>query len=303
MARIFEALWKTSCTTTSIPGETAMPVSAPLVLPADTEEIPFVEVGGDEFEASTAVLSESQAKHQARSVETTNRTVMFRPLPGALGPADPGGEIAASLVALHSPDHPLAAQYQQLLVDICQAAGVDNEDGAAKVLLFSGIQAEVGTTTAVLNLAATSAAVDRKRVVVVDAAACRPAVAQNLQLSGVPGLREVLTGAVPLSRALQRTRQPNLWVLTAGQSLRSCLAVKSLPATLQQLGKRFDLVFVDATTWHGGPEMSALASACDALFLVVPKAAADLAETLELLHTIRSTGIALKGSVVIDTAA
>lgn len=289
-------------------------VAAPV---AATEEIPFIEVGGAGLEASPVVLAcksrTASGNGKAASPKTTApaaqavclappaappatpATLSFQPVHdgGAEGPLD--RRLVPELITFHQPDHALSGQYRAVLEQLVTTA----RQCASKVLLLSGAGGGVGTTTVMLNLAIAHAHDSGQRVLVVDAGVHRPAVARKLGLSAVPGLREVLAGLVPLHRALKPTGLPNLDALVLGEeSERPSLAVRSLGAALQQLRQRYDVILVDAPAWHGGADMLALASACDALFLVLPRSQADSADSKRLVQAIRRQGVPLRGCVL-----
>src|SRR5262249_27926067 len=158
--------------------------------------------------------------------------------------------------------------------------------GRAQVLLFTAAGSGAGTTTALLNLAVTAVQGRKLRVIVVDADVRQPAVAARLGLPLAPGLQEVLAGTASLQRALPETGLANLWVLTAGEvgGGGARLASEAMRSVLRHLRGRFDLVLVDAPPWDGRPEVVALGSFCDAVFLVVRQELAQTAAVNDLLQ-------------------
>jgi Mrp family chromosome partitioning ATPase len=274
------------------------------VEPSQTEEdVPFIEVGGPRHElvASPSVLaapgppsaptappprpSEPKAVVPA-PVEPGSWTVAFRPW----GPGTPTAQatalrLAPELIAYHQPEHSVSTQYRTLLNGLLAHLSAPR----GQVLLFTSPAPWTGTTTVLLNLAITAARMEGRRVAVIDANLRRPALAERLGLTTVPGLRDVLAGSVPLSRAFQETGQANLWALSAGRAdagdLR--LPLDWLLPTLRQLREQFDLVFVDAPSWNEGSEVSALAATCDAVYMVLHQKDAapnDQAGALPLLR-------------------
>jgi Mrp family chromosome partitioning ATPase len=169
-----------------------------------------------------------------------------------------------------------------------------------RALLFTAARAGSGTTTVLLNVAITAARPGRRRVLVVDANARQPAVAERLGLPIVPGLREVLSGSVSLEQALQSTEQANLLALTAGAAAPSGtrFVAETLRSLLRQARQRFDLVLVDGPAWDGRPEVRGLGLACDAVCLVLPEREADTAEADALLQAIPEQGARLAGFIV-----
>ena len=88
-----------------------------------------------------------------------------------------------------------------------------------------------GKTTLASQLA-TSLARSGRRTLLVDGDVRNPAVHRVFELSQEPGLCEILRGEVERAVALQPSRTPQLWVLSAG---RCCLqSVQALSQTALQ---------------------------------------------------------------------
>lgn len=269
------------------------------------DQVPFIEVGPHRsMEGSPDVLaSQVRAGRESPSVPIGPRLVaepveaagppLFRQVPGIHGP-----RFAAELVAYHRPDHALSQQYSRLIQPLLAPA----PEGRARVLLFSAARPGCGTTTVLLNLAITAARHSRKRVVVVDGNLRRPALAQRLGLGEVAGLRDVLSGTLPMEQALQETDQANLFALPAGkpqpiQGIR--YLAEPIRSLLRQLRHRFDLVLVDGPRWDGQPDVVMLGAACDAVYLVVSEQEAESAQVDELYQSIPGQGANLGGCILI----
>jgi polysaccharide biosynthesis transport protein len=173
----------------------------------------------------------------------------------------------------------------------------------AGILLFISALPRCGNTNTLLNLALTAASQDR-RVLVVDANLHAPSVAERLGLPSAPGLREVLAGGNSLEDVIQPTEERNLFALTAGVREASGVrfAAATLRSLLRQLRQRYPLVFVDGPFWDGRPDGSALASACDAVFLVLPEQEAETPRTDALLQLLPGQGIRLAGCILVADA-
>ena len=88
--------------------------------------------------------------------------------------------------------------------------------GSAIVLVTSAQPLEGKTTTA-CNLAM-ALAYGGARVLLIDADMRRPGVHNGLGLENTRGLSELLSNQAPLTETVQRLAEPNLWVMTAGQT-------------------------------------------------------------------------------------
>jgi Mrp family chromosome partitioning ATPase len=164
------------------------------------------------------------------------------------------------------------------------------------VLLFTAVRPEVGSTTALLNVAITAAR--QCQVVVVDANLRRPGVAGKLGLADAPGLAEVLAGECPLDEAVRETAVEQLAALTAGAPAPFLADVAAVRALVQELRERFDLVLVDGPRWAGTSGCEALAEMCDAAFLVVPGDEADSPPASELVRDLPARQVPLAGCVL-----
>jgi Mrp family chromosome partitioning ATPase len=297
MGRLFEALRQAAGPRVRQEETMSEPVPAVVAEP----EVPYIEVGPrHSIDASPEVLAGGPARRSpaARPAEPVAGTqVSFRPLPA-------GPRFAPELVAYHSPDGAAAEQYREVLAALLPAAGARAGEGCP-VLLFAGSQPEVGATTVLLNVAITAARQGRRRVVVVDAHLRRPAVASRLSLAPAPGLREVLRGTAGLDQALRQTGQANLLALTAGLAESGSgtrFVAETLRSLLRQLRQRADLALIDGPPWDGRPEVVALATAADAVCVVVPEQEAETAQSDALLQSVADSGARLAGCILSSAA-
>jgi Mrp family chromosome partitioning ATPase len=281
------------------------------------EDIPFIEVGGpgQVLDASPSAAPRPVPKPwpapppsktlfqwvpgdcESRAREVGPVTVAFQPLPVAppLGPARE--RFARELVALHQPEDPLSEQYQAVLSQLTEQFPA----GEPRAVLFTTGASGSGKTTVLLNLAVAYARQDVGKVVAVEASIGPSVFATKLGLPAEPGWREVLTGAVPLHRALQETGQANLCALASGSEAlagKAAAAREGMRLVLHHLREYFDLVLVDGPSWDNGPGMAALASAVDGVYLVVRHAETQTPEVEELLYRIPQRGGRLCGYVL-----
>jgi protein-tyrosine kinase len=329
MARIRDMLWRAD----RPEGERlAARSEAPREEPRDElAEIPFIEVGGPhkQIEASPSVLAASTTVTQkpapkpkaeaaltrppavtpvpvalpsvaaaAPSKILATAGVIFRPLGREAVPLAPATErLAPELVTFHKPGEPVSEQYRILLKDL-QA---QTRTGTCPVLLFSAACRQSPTSTLVLNLAITGARDANASTAVVDADLYEPTVAKGLGLPQAPGLSDVLQGGISLQRAMQDSGVEKMRILTAGKSteaLGGLVASQAMMAVLRHLRTRFDLSLVAAPPWDGRPELVALGSACDAVYLVVSPSQVDTPQVRELLQLIPRQGVSLRGCIV-----
>jgi Mrp family chromosome partitioning ATPase len=291
----------------------------------NTDEVPFIEVGGPGslVEGSANVLSLSPRggrnvtviKHAPAEPRPlgiprppSNLTfpggdplaVTFCPVSDAPLPAQPVPmRFAPQLIAFHEPDHSVSDQYRSLVNGMLAQL----PPNGSQILLLAGTTSGTGTTTVLLNLAITLAKQNQQRVLVVDANLRRPAMAEQLGLSENPGLRDVVARTVLLKRAIKETGQSNFYALTAGEGntqRREWPAGDALRGTLHQLRNHFDWILVDVPSWDTGPEMVSLSSACDAVFLVLRAPEVDSPEVRDLCRLIPHLGTQLGGYILAE---
>jgi Mrp family chromosome partitioning ATPase len=278
------------------------------LLPAveESEEVPFIEVGGKHvpMDASPAVLATAErtprpvrltapATNEVASV--TGLSVEFRPVAAELPP--PQTRFAPTLITFHRPEQAQSRQYQALAASLLTALPA----ARSRVLLFTAVAPGAGTTTVLLNLAISLARQGKSRVGVVDANWRRPAVAEQLGLPEVPGLAELLSGSVGLGQVLQETGQANLLALTAGRCGAGAgprLGGEAMRGLLRQLRERFELVLLDGPCWPLEQGLLALAQGCEAVYLVSPQGEAEAPETARLLQTLPQQGVPLRGHLL-----
>jgi hypothetical protein len=275
------------------------------------EETPFVEIGapgGPTFSAPAtpvARVATPEARIEARpdSARAFPRLVTV-PTPNYLsiqyhdffprGAKTAAGDgVDASLVALHNPEHPISGEYRSLRDEIRKQL----PDGTSRVLMFTAVAPEAGTTTVLLNLSIALA--QDARVLVIDANLGRPSVATKLAVKSEPGLCEVLAQQMPLTWAIQSTPVKGLHVLAAGDAsgaLGSSLS-QDLSQLLMQLRRWFDWVIVDAGVWGALPDRDAACAAMDAVYAVTRVADTNRPEFLSVRGWVKKLGGLLRGYV------
>jgi Mrp family chromosome partitioning ATPase len=289
--------------------------SVPAIAPAETEtteEIPYIEVGPRRtIEGSPAVLASiPAARHAPTLVAPTHAAPAPTPPPAPASQPSPlprphnvlfrslapQSKLAPELVAFHAPASPAAARYGELFESLLGAV-VDRGGAAPTAMLLTGTRNEAGTTTVVLNVAITAAR-QGLRVVVIDANLRRASVATRLGLDPAPGLSEVLSEETSIEVTSRATEQAGLSAITAGSPTPALATTETIRALLAELRKRFDLVLIDGPRWDGRSGAIALAGACDAVFLVVPRGEADSPPAKHLVRELPEKELALAGCVL-----
>jgi Mrp family chromosome partitioning ATPase len=106
-------------------------------------------------------------------------TVTFRPSPAEAAVRLP--HFAPEIIAHHQPDHPVSAQYRDLLVALTPEISRDG----AKALLFAPGVPDADAAVVLLNLAVTAVRQGNGRIVIVDADPRQSALANRLGLAAM----------------------------------------------------------------------------------------------------------------------
>jgi succinoglycan biosynthesis transport protein ExoP len=156
-------------------------------------------------------------------------------------PAVPGGRVPVLTSAV---PHDFGESFRSLRT----ALVFTNGDGGRRMIAVTSTQPLEGKTTTACNLAV-AVALGGARVMLIDADMRRPGLHGALGLPNEIGLSHVLTGQARVREAVQRTSQPNLYVMTAGRTppnpseLLSSARMQSLLASFQE--GPFDWVIID----------------------------------------------------------
>ena|SRR5581483_10356641 len=322
MPRIRDALRQADLTrdrlAISVPPPRAFQPEEPLRIPQEpAEEVPFIEVGGGQgsLDASPSVLAAikggtpksrmlrdepvAAARRPSSPVKDAPPEIdslSFQLLPRETeAPTPPQERFSSSLVALHRPSQALSEQYRTFAAALAAQLAA----GQPHVLMFTAATMGTDTASVMLNLGITYAK-QGKSTVIVDANMQRPTVAELLGMSLAPGLRDVLSGTLSLHRAIRDTGLENMVALTAGrpqEGERNVLAGPAMRSVLRHLRGRYEWVLIAAACWDGRPDVVALGSACDAVYVVLPAATANTPATDDLLELIPQQGSQLRGCI------
>ena len=171
------------------------------------------------------------------------------------------------------------------------------EASGRKTIGVSSVAPAEGKSLTTVNLALTLVEGGRRRVAVVDACFGGARIAGMLAAEAPIGLAEVLTGAVPLEKALFATEHPGLYALGCGRAPIDPLDVaETFGAVIDRMATVFDFVLVDTPPVGERVDAAALASRLDGMMLVVRSGetkARDLDAAIAKLGEKRVLGLVL----------
>jgi len=180
-------------------------------------------------------------------------------------------------------------------------ATLGNDD---RVILVTGVGPSSASTLVAANLATAFARADTE-VVLIGANAPEPGsvpLSQVFDVGDIPGLTDVLTGRVSLSRALQKAaRLPRLRVITPGGTASAAGLLHSEGArnTIHALRRQARYVVIEAPATASGAEAQSLARVADAAILVVETGRSRHAQVNDAVQQLRVIGTRILGAVVL----
>jgi Mrp family chromosome partitioning ATPase len=206
----------------------------------------------------------------------------------------PASDVVQEVVAYHHPEHGISNEYRVMRDEIRQML---TEIGS-KSLYFTSARQHSGTTTVLLNLAATLAHDSNEtKVIVVDADFDAPASARRLAAGQHQGLSDVLGQDVPLAWAIQPTGVPRVQVLSSGMTELRPAAATELPRLVAQLKQWFDWVLIDGGRWGQRNDRDAIVSTVDGTFAVTRSTDLERVEFTNLRNSIAHSGGQLRGYI------
>ena len=180
---------------------------------------------------------------------------------------DPTDASRAETVVRDHTSSVVAESYRQFATAFRKARG----EAGARTVLFSSGMPDAGTTSVVLNLAATAVAAGRS-VAIVDANFRRPRIGSILGFdSEAPGFGDVLCEAASIDDVIQTTSD-GISVIPAGTTANRVIERfdgESAGRFLKDIGSRFDVLLIDGPPLVVASESMSIAHAVDATVLVV----------------------------------
>lgn len=190
----------------------------------------------------------------------------------------------------------ISEAYRMLRTNFMCAPGAHN----VKTLLITSTAPREGKTLTATHLAA-SIAEEGLRVLLIDADLWRGRVHEIAGIPEAPGLVEILAGEAAPSAV--PTGIPGLYLLPRGRrhpSPSSLTRSTEVRKILQDLGKGFDMIVVDAPPVLATAAGPALAAVADGVVLVIRAGRTDRAAVREALRQLRMVEARILGAVLND---
>ncbi|MFE8698114.1 CpsD/CapB family tyrosine-protein kinase [Cytobacillus sp. FJAT-53684] len=189
-----------------------------------------------------------------------------------------------NLITMTDSRSPVSEQFRTLRTNI-QFSAVDS---SIRSLMVTSAGPGEGKSTTVANLAVVFAQ-QEKKVLLIDADMRKPTVHYTFQLHNNLGLTNVLTKQASLSKAVNKTEQDNLFVLTCGPippNPAELLGSKAMEEFLSAAYEEFDIILFDTPPILAVTDAQILSNICDGTILVVSSGKTEVeaaAKSKELL--------------------
>ena len=209
---------------------------------------------------------------------------------------DPTDASRAETAVRDHPNSVIAESYRQFATAF-RKARIGSE---ARTVLFSAGMPDAGTSSVVINLAATAAAAGRS-VAIVDANFRRPRIGSILGLDPEdPGLGDVLCEAAEIDGVIQTTSD-GISVVPVGTTANRVIERfdgETAGRFLKELGTRYDVVLIDGPPLVVASESMSIAHAVDATVLVVRAFSEDRGLVARLIRQLNDHSGVLLGIVL-----
>src|SRR5581483_680516 len=175
---------------------------------------------------------------------------------------------AVELVTQVRPQSQMAESYRALRTSLL----LSNLGAPPKVVMVTSALPQEGKTTTSINTAVVLAQ-KGVRVLLIAADMRRPSIHKTLGMGPHSGLSNVLTGSIPLEKAITSTTVlPNLFVLPAGTpppNPAELLASANMREVLAQLREQYDHIVIDTPPTLSVTDAVVLSPRADAVILVI----------------------------------
>jgi protein-tyrosine kinase len=180
-----------------------------------------------------------------------------------------------------------------------------NVDKEIKTLMFTSTGPKEGKSTIISNLAVALAQTG-KNILLLDCDLRKPVQHEIFELSNNDGgLTKYLTGYCSLEEAIQKTRIPNLHVLTSGPippNPAELVGSKSMERLLGQVRDMFEMVLIDVPPAIAVTDPIILAGKCDGVIVVVRAGFTKQNALIETKELLKKAEAPVLGTILNDSS-
>lgn len=171
-----------------------------------------------------------------------------------------------------------------------------------KTIVITSPSPQDGKTTTAANLAVTFAQ-QGMRVLIVDCDLRRARLHKVFRAPREPGLTQFMMGHATQEQVIQSTMVDNLWFLPAGAhppNPSELLGGAQMRATLEKLGREFDILILDTPPVHAAADALILGSQSDGVIIVLRAGHTDRQVALDAVQRLSAVGVRVVGAVLND---
>ncbi|HKV49581.1 MAG TPA: polysaccharide biosynthesis tyrosine autokinase [Gemmatimonadaceae bacterium] len=171
-----------------------------------------------------------------------------------------------------------------------------------RTIVITSPSPQDGKTTTAANLAVTFAQ-QGMRVLIVDCDLRRARLHKLFRAPREPGLTQLMLGHANQQQVIQSTMVDNLWFLPAGAhppNPSELLGGAQMRATLEKLGREFDILILDTPPVHAAADALILGSQSDGVILVLRAGHTERQVALDAVQRLAAVGVRVVGAVLND---
>lgn len=201
-----------------------------------------------------------------------------------------------NLIAYSHPESIISEQFRMIQTNIKFVM----EDNDNHIFLVTSPSSGEGKSTAVANLAV-SMAVQKEKVLLIDANLRAPVLHTIFKISNSTGLSDVLKGKIPFEETIFHTEIGRLDVLTSGTrsfNPGELLGSPIMHELLKTALKSYDVILIDSHSVLDVTDTKLLANQCDGVILVLKNGKTSLEKTAEAIKELEFAKAKLVGVIL-----
>ena len=202
-----------------------------------------------------------------------------------------------NILSYKEPKSVIAEQYRNIRTSIQYS----NLDKKLKTILVTSSTKNEGKTITTTNLAVNFAAIDKKKVLIIDCDLRNPSIHKEFGITNVGGLTDLLIEKNNIENYIKTTEIDNLHVLTAGvipPNPSEILASKLMKDLLSDLKEIYDYIFIDTPPIGIVMDAGTLANKVDASILVVKSNGVEIKQLEETKRKLDAVNANIIGVVL-----
>ncbi|MED4224259.1 CpsD/CapB family tyrosine-protein kinase [Neobacillus cucumis] len=200
------------------------------------------------------------------------------------------------LITALAPKNAISEQYRTIRTNI-QYSSIDGE---MKTIMVTSAGPGEGKSTTAANLAVTFSQLGKK-VLLVDADLRKPTVHHTFQVNNIYGITTVLTKQTTLEKAILKSQEDDLFILTSGPippNPAELLSSKSMEQFMIDAKEMFDYIIFDTPPLLAVTDPQIMANQCDGTILVVYSEKTEIDQAKKSKELLQNAQSKLLGAVL-----